>query len=72
MRHAVRILLIVWILFPAMGVVLPCEAAAAPLAVFPEDAYDAGSVKEGSRVVHDFVVLNCGEEPLEILKVVPG
>ena len=72
MRNAVKMLLIVLVLLPAMAAVFPCGAVAAPHAVFPEDEFDAGSVKEGIRVVHAFVVLNHGDEPLEILKVAPG
>jgi len=72
MRHSVKILLMVSLLFPFVGFALPGAAVAAPHAVFPEDAFDAGSVKEGSRVMHEFVVLNRGDQPLEILRVAPG
>jgi hypothetical protein len=72
MRNAVKILFIVMALFPVTWVMSPCGAVAAPQAVFPEHEFDAGSVKEGSRVMHDFFVLNRGDEPLEILKVAPG
>jgi hypothetical protein len=72
MRHTAKILLTIALLFPIVGFALPGAAVAAPHAVFPEAAFDAGSMKEGGRVMHDFVVLNRGDEPLEILRVAPG
>lgn len=34
--------------------------------------FDCGSVIEGESIQHTFVVLNEGDEPLEIQKVAPG
>ena len=43
-----------------------------PRAVLQETVFDAGSAREGTRVSHDFRVLNRGDAPLEILRVRPG
>ena len=41
----------------------------APRLVLPEKEFDFGGVKEGSKITHDFVVLNKGEAVLEIREV---
>ncbi len=43
-----------------------------PKVVFQETTYDAGKIKEGDPLIHDFVVMNKGDEVLNILKVKPG
>jgi hypothetical protein len=45
---------------------------AGPRALFQEYLFDAGNVKEGERISHDFIVSNQGDTPLEIFKVSPG
>jgi hypothetical protein len=40
-----------------------------PCLVLPEKEFDFGGVKEGSKITHDFVVLNKGEAVLEIREV---
>lgn len=47
-------------------------AAGLPLLVLEEEAHDFGTVREGSRISHDFRVVNQGTAPLEIRKVTPG
>ncbi len=37
-----------------------------------EEIFDFGTVKEGDRLSHDFIVRNTGEAPLEIHKVSSG
>lgn len=43
-----------------------------PKAVVAEPVYDAGQVAKGEDVVHDFVVANEGDAPLNILEVRPA
>lgn len=44
----------------------------APHLVLEELMFDAGEVKEGSRVSHDFIIVNKGKATLQIHKVSPG
>jgi hypothetical protein len=46
--------------------------AKGPQMVLKERVFDFGQVKEGELLVHDFVVLNEGDETLEIRDVKPG
>ena len=43
-----------------------------PLSIIQEREFDFGKVKEGNRVTHDFVIMNKGNDILEIKKVSPG
>jgi hypothetical protein len=45
---------------------------AEPLAFFNEYLFDAGRVKQGMRITHDFIVMNRGDAPLEIFGVSPA
>jgi nucleoid-associated protein YgaU len=45
--------------------------ALAPVATFPEFAYDFGEVSRGQKVKHSFVVRNDGKVDLEVLNVAP-
>lgn len=45
-------------------------AYAAPKAVINEYVYNAGEIPQGKMIVHDFIVKNDGDRPLEI-KVKP-
>lgn len=49
--------------------VLAADARAAAKAEFPEIAFDAGQIREGTDVEHEFLVLNTGDEPLHITDV---
>ncbi len=53
---------------------LPCrgQTISAPRMVLEETSFDFGKVDEGTVVEHDFIVVNKGNQPLEIMKVVPG
>ena len=46
--------------------------AQGPRLIIKEPSIDAGSVKQGAVISHDFKVLNHGDAPLEIHKVSPG
>lgn len=57
------------------AVLLAAPAAAQelhPRAVLPEPNYDAGKVAKGESIVHDFVIRNDGEAPLQITDVRPA
>lgn len=43
-----------------------------PKAYLPENVYEFAPIMEGQEVVHEFVVLNKGDEPLSILKIKSG
>ena len=46
--------------------------APAPHLVLEEPTFDAGEVREGSHVSHDFTIVNKGKATLQIHKVSPG
>lgn len=51
----------------------PASASQAnPSISIPEKVYDFGEAAEGGEVVHDFIVKNTGQAPLEINQVRPG
>jgi len=43
-----------------------------PKAFLPQASYQFEPVAEGTRVVHDFILQNKGEAPLEITKISTG
>ena len=43
-----------------------------PSAYVPEGRYEFGSVLEGTRLTHGFIIQNRGSAPLKILRVKPG
>lgn len=45
---------------------------AAPQLFLEEPLFEAGEVREGSRISHDFTVVNRGKATLQIQKVSPG
>ncbi len=53
---------------------LPLTAAAQPVPKVEIESlsYDFGSVFEGNDVIHDFVIKNTGDAPLDIEKVRTG
>ncbi len=54
---------------------LAASAAAeqtAPKAVAPTESYQFGTVLEGNDVIHDFVIQNTGDAPLDIENVRTG
>lgn len=48
------------------------DAQGIPNLALKEQEFDFGKVKEGSRIIHEFIVQNKGTVPLEIKKVSPG
>jgi len=59
-------------------ILLPAFAARAdvpskgPQAFLPDSTHEFGSVVEGSQVMHEFMLHNRGDEPLEIVKIASG
>lgn len=45
---------------------------AAPALFMEEHTFDTGEVKEGTRISHDFIIVNRGKATLQIHKVSPG
>lgn len=52
--------------------VAPSVSEAKPSISVAESVYDFGEADEGGEIVHDFVVRNAGQAPLEINQVRPG
>lgn len=65
-----KLVLPILILFS--GSFVPDAQAQEPRLTIEENNFDAGQVKEGARILHDFKILNRGDAALQILKVVPG
>lgn len=55
-----------------VGVFAAADNPSGPMAVFPEKAFEFGSVLEGKEITHDFVVQNRGASELIIENVKPG
>ncbi|MFH0812407.1 MAG: DUF1573 domain-containing protein [Pseudomonadota bacterium] len=47
------------------------EANQSPKAVFPEQEYNFGKINEGEQATHTFKILNVGDSPLDIVRVIP-
>jgi hypothetical protein len=58
-------------LAPGFGLAAETPAKA-PQAFLPESVYEFQPVLEGTQVVHEFVLKNRGEAPLNILQVKSG
>lgn len=54
------------IMFAAMSTI----AYAAPKAAVDEYVFNAGEIPQGKAIIHDFIIRNTGDKPLEI-KVKP-
>ena len=58
--------------FPLLLCSAHAQKAQGPKMVLKERVFDFKEVKEGEVIEHTFIVLNQGEETLEIKKVKPG
>lgn len=56
----------------APAVAQEAPAAGKPKVAVPEPVFDAGTVPTGQEIVHDFVIENQGDAPLEITDVRPA
>jgi hypothetical protein len=54
------------------GAIDVAPAAGGPRAILPETVFEFGTVVEGTEIAHDFVILNYGDEPLQINQVLSG
>ena len=68
----IKFLLIIIVLLVIPWPAYPQDIKQGPLMVLQEGEFNFGQVKEGSSITHDFVVMNLGDETLEIKKVSPG
>ena len=50
--------------------VIASAANATPKAVVDEPVFNAGEIPQGKAIIHDFIIKNTGDKPLEI-KVKP-
>ncbi|MFC1868766.1 OS_HP3 family (seleno)protein, partial [Thermodesulfobacteriota bacterium] len=64
--------LVILILLVIPWSVYPQTSKQVPRLILKELEFDFGNVKEGSRISHDFTVINQGEAVLEIREVSPG
>jgi len=72
MKHSVATgCLLIFILLIISWPVFSQDTQQVPNLSLKEGEFDFGKVKEGSRISHDFTVLNQGEAVLEIKKVSP-
>lgn len=66
------LLLILICLSPHLGHSETTDSRTGPKAYLPESVFEFQPVVEGTEVVHDFILSNKGDEPLEILNVKSG
>ena len=59
-------------LSPNLGYTTTTDAKTGPKAYLPENVYDFQPVAEGTEVVHEFVLFNKGDAPLDIMNVKSG
>lgn len=60
--------ILVWSLLPARCFADP----RGPLITLPETSYDFGSVPQGQRVIHEFLIRNDGDADLNIQRITPS
>ena len=73
MRVKMMLIGVLLLLLPQAG--LSAEAVtdgAKPSAIVSEPTYEFDEVVDGSQVIHDFIIQNKGDAPLDITKVKPG
>lgn len=66
------LLLTLLCLVPNLGHTSTTGTGSGPKMYVPENVYQFEPVVEGMTVVHDFIIHNRGDEPLEILRVKSG
>lgn len=59
-------------LCPNLGQSETTDSRTGPKAYLPESVFEFQPVAEGTEVVHEFVLYNKGDEPLDILNVKSG
>lgn len=66
------LLLTLFCLAPNLGQAASTETPAGPRVEIPETVFEFPPALEGTPVVHDFVIFNRGDQPLDILNVKAG
>jgi hypothetical protein len=58
----------IWFYAVLLAMMVVCEGAAfgSPRAYFEMPMYNAGSISQGTMIMHDFVVMNKGDQPLTL------
>ncbi len=59
-------------LSPNLGYTTTTDAKAGPKTYLPENIYEFQPTIEGTEVVHEFVLFNKGDAPLDIMNVKSG
>jgi hypothetical protein len=72
MKHPVKAAIVALCAVPALAATLLAQAAAQPKAVPVEPIKDVGTIAKGEKIVHDFVLKNEGNAPLEVTGVRPA
>lgn len=73
MKFKMMLAFILVLLLPQAGLSAePAREGAKPSAIVPESTYEFDEVVDGSQVIHDFIIQNKGDAPLDITKVKPG
>jgi len=68
-KKGVYMRIVVKALFTSLLVVIPTAMTFAnglPKAIVDEHLFQAGTVRQGSPIVHDFIIRNSGEGPLTV------
>jgi len=66
------LLLTLLCLVPNLGHTTTTDTETGPKMYVAENVYEFEPVLEGMTVIHDFILYNRGDEPLEILRVKSG
>lgn len=72
MKNRVFRIFFVMLIFMTIPLSAYSQDKQGPRLVIEEREFDFGQVKQGSRITHNFTILNRGDEILEIKKVSPG
>ena len=72
MKRVLQMALLVLLLSTSLGYTVLAQENRGPRIVVKEQVFDFKEIKEGSVVQHTFMVLNEGDQTLEIKSVRPG
>ena len=72
MKNSVFRIFFVMLIFVIIPFSAHSQDKLGPRLVIEEREFDFGQVKQGSRITHNFTIINRGDEILAIKKVSPG
>jgi hypothetical protein len=72
MKHPVKAAIVALCAVPVLAATLLAQTAAKPKAVPLEPIKDVGTIAKGEKIVHDFLLKNEGNAPLEVTGVRPA